>query len=63
MKTTKQHADYIRYWWGCPNFHLEEYIEQIMWESQHGTTQVVDVTIIEIDANDAAEEHALRNQD
>ena len=63
MKTAKQHAEYIRYWWGCPNFDFEAYIEQIMWESRNGVPQVLDVTIIEVDVNDIAEEHALRNQD
>lgn len=50
MKTAKQHKTYIEYWWGCPNFNLEAYIEQIMWESKNGMSQVVDV-------NGAAEEH------
>lgn len=62
MKTAKQHSEYIRYWWGCPNFHLEAYVEQIMWESKNGTTQTLDVEIVEAEVNDLAEEHALKNQ-
>lgn len=62
MKTARQHRDYIEYWWGCPNFNLEAYIEQIMWESKNGTPQVVDVLIVDTDVNDLAEEHALFNR-